>query len=271
MARHVRLGVKQRRGRWLAGPPRRPPVAYEHVAQVVLPVQTEGRAPPFLNANHHTAREVLRSAVVPGDRVQRLCEPPPPGLERCPAGAVQLAVAIRQGSVEQRRDVAPGATLVVGHVGEGDREHAVRAREIPGDVQHQTGERLAPPPGRAALVGGARGLPRLAVLQQVTHPLADDPFVARADFDGLVERGEQPGAGLAYPRWLLRRRLVVAAAFIPVANPPDALAARVAPAAVALRQVDASRRLERLLRTPHGPEDGDRIAPVDTPHAGGER
>ena len=100
MSRDARLGPDQRGRGGITRPPRRPPVAQQHVAKVVCPVAERSTA-AFLDPSHNHAREVLRAAVVAGERVERLREPPPPGLERRPSVAVEPAIALRQLAFEQ--------------------------------------------------------------------------------------------------------------------------------------------------------------------------
>jgi hypothetical protein len=211
---------------------------------------------------------MLRAAVVAPERVEGLGQPPPPGLERRPTGTIESAIARREVAFEQGRNVAPLAPLVVRHVGEGRREHAVGSDEVAADVAHQTAQRLAPPCDGAALLDDAGGQQGLAAFQEITHPLANDPLVARDSSSRPVESVEEAGARLTNPIRLFGCLiLLVVAALVPVAHPPDALAAHAAPAPRSFRKIVAPRVFERLLRPPGGLEDGSRIRLARRPRA----
>src|SRR5256884_3052454 len=96
VARDIGLGHEQRSHGGLAGPPGRPAVAEQHVAEIVRPIEAERGAAALLDADHRLASEVLGATIVPGEGVERLGEPPPALLERRPPGAIELAVAVRQ-------------------------------------------------------------------------------------------------------------------------------------------------------------------------------
>src|SRR5256885_1745792 len=126
-----------------------------------------------------------------------------------------------------------------------------RARPLGPPHTATTRQGLTPPRDGAALLGDS-GRPRgLAVLEQIAYALTRDPFVAGERGAGLVERREQPRPRLANPRGFGGCGVVIVA-LIPVADPPDALAADPAPAPWALREAPAPGGFECRLRPAGG-------------------
>ena len=120
---------------------------------------------------------MLGAAVVAGERVERLGEPPQPLLERAALVAGEPPVAPGQLAVEQQRHVGPATPFVARHVPQGGPKRGVRAGVVPGDVLREARQRLAPPRRGAARLGGGERVGAAAALEQVAHPLARDPVV----------------------------------------------------------------------------------------------
>src|SRR5438552_9400832 len=168
---------------------------------------------------------MLRAAIVGGQRIQRLREPPPPSLEGCSVSAVQRPVALCRLALEESGNVVPVTPLLVWHLGQGCGERAVRARVVSSHVPHQARQCVTPPSHGPTLRRDAGRLLGLAVLHQVAHLLAGDPFVSRERGARLLECCEEAGARRTNPRRLRENAFLVSIALEPQADAPDNLAA----------------------------------------------
>src|ERR1041385_7313564 len=191
---------------------------------------------------------MLGAAVVGGERVERLREPPPVNLESRAVGARQVPVAFGGLPLEEAGNIIPATSLVVGHVGQCCAERAVRTRVVACLVSHQTQQRLTPPLHGATVFGDAGRSLRLTVLQEVAHVLAGDPFVPREGRACVLEGREQAGARLTNARRFWENVLfafVSCVALEPNPEAPDKLAAPARGTAGKLRETGTAGGFKR--------------------------